>query len=99
MHEIDVLAARPGLDRDPEARPRPSRMDERKRGRSWRSSSADQAVGISLRYVAIDVGSGNHVVAAVTANGEPAFKATAIAEMRRAMPSRSLCAAKRRSPW
>ena len=55
-------------------------MDKRERGRLWRGSPADQEVGISMRYVGIDVGSDSHVVAAVTADGTVAFKPTGIAE-------------------
>src|SRR5512134_4158495 len=64
---------RRGLDRRP-------RMDKRERGRLWRGSPADQEVGISMRYVGIDVGSDSHVVAAVTADGTVAFKPTGIDE-------------------
>src|SRR6266511_2295942 len=64
---------RRGLDRRP-------RMDKREHGRLWRGSPADQEVGISMRYVGIDVGSDSHVVAAVTADGTVAFKPTKITE-------------------
>jgi transposase len=55
-------------------------MDKREHGRLWRGSPADQEVGISMRYVGIDVGSDSHVVAAVTADGTVAFKPTGITE-------------------
>ena len=55
-------------------------MDKREHGRLWRGSPADQEVGISMRYVGIDIGSDSHVVAAVTADGTVAFKPTGITE-------------------